>query len=76
MSAPKPHSTRLLCAPVVQRDGRWWLVSRTGTIPATDPAFTQALDRFSMAVAAADRAVAELQIRQEAMSAIEDGGRR
>nr|WP_202486494.1 hypothetical protein [Streptomyces sp. SID4985] len=52
------------CSPVVLRDGRWWLVGRTGSIPASDPAFIAVLDDFAQAMAAADRAVAGLRARQ------------
>jgi hypothetical protein len=76
MSAPTPRSRCLLRSPVVRRDGQWWLVSGAGAILATDPAFTSVLDRFSTAVAAADRAVVELRARQGGSPASDDGGQR
>ncbi|MFE0187576.1 hypothetical protein [Streptomyces sp. NPDC059008] len=53
-------SERLADAPVVRLADRWWLVSPSGTMLATDPAFTGELDRFATDMAAADRAVADL----------------
>ncbi|MGW4492341.1 hypothetical protein [Streptomyces sp. NPDC004376] len=64
MSAPTPRPERLSRSPVVLRDGRWWLVGRTGSIPVSDPAFIAVLDDFAQAMAAADRAVAHLRTRQ------------
>ncbi|WP_030413274.1 hypothetical protein [Streptomyces sp. NRRL S-1448] len=66
MSHPAPswaslsQSERLADAPVVRRAGRWWLVSPSGTLLASDPAFTGELDRFATDMAAANRAVADL----------------
>jgi hypothetical protein len=51
---------RLAGTPAVRRDGHWWLVSPTGSLPASDPTFTSELDRFAADLAAADRAVAQL----------------
>ncbi|WP_326657792.1 hypothetical protein [Streptomyces sp. NBC_00385] len=69
MSSPNPafppaRARRLMLSPVVRHDGRWWLVSRAGSMLATDPDFTSALNDFSTAVTAADQAVAELHTRQ------------
>ncbi|MFC9643519.1 hypothetical protein ACFTZF_33970 [Streptomyces mirabilis] len=49
---------RLADTPAVRRDGHWWLVSPTGSLPASDPAFTRELDRFAADLDAADCAVA------------------
>ncbi|MBT2491982.1 hypothetical protein J7E96_26335 [Streptomyces sp. ISL-96] len=76
MSAPTPRSARLAQSPVVRRDGRWWLVSDAGAIPVSDPAFTTVLDGFAQAVAAADRAVADLRARPSEPSASSTRGRR
>ncbi|MFF3689951.1 hypothetical protein [Streptomyces sp. NPDC002187] len=51
---------RLAGTPAVRRDGHWWLVSPTGSLPASDPAFTSELDRFADDLVVADRAVAQL----------------
>lgn len=51
---------RLAGTPAIRRDGHWWLVSPTGSLPASDPAFTSELDRFAADLAAADRVVAQL----------------
>ncbi|MEU9987881.1 hypothetical protein AB0E10_13980 [Streptomyces sp. NPDC048045] len=51
---------RLAGTPAVRRDGHWWLVSPTGSLPASDPAFTSELERFATDLAAADRAVEQL----------------
>ncbi|MFE5733544.1 hypothetical protein ACFQ7A_21895 [Streptomyces sp. NPDC056528] len=59
---------------MVLRDGQWWLVGRAGSIPASDPAFSAVLDDLAQAMAAADRAVAELRTRQGGPSG--SGGRR
>ncbi|WP_406133194.1 hypothetical protein [Streptomyces zaomyceticus] len=67
MSHPAPSSAsvrrseRLVGTPVVRRGTDWWLVSPSGSLLASDPAFTGELDRFSADLAAADRAVAELR---------------
>ncbi|MGW4290418.1 hypothetical protein ACWEIK_26190 [Streptomyces sp. NPDC004673] len=61
MSASAPRPEQLPRSPVVRRDGRWWLVGRVGSIPACDPTFTAVLDDFAQALAAADRAVADLR---------------
>ncbi|MFI1369888.1 hypothetical protein [Streptomyces griseochromogenes] len=76
MSAPTPRSGRLVRSPVVLRDGQWWLVSRAGSILATDPTFTSVLDGFAQAMAAADRAVADLRARQSEPYACDAGGQR
>lgn len=52
---------RLADTPAVCRDGHWWLVSPSGSLPAMDPAFASQLDRFAADLAAADRAVAQLR---------------
>ncbi|MBP3080756.1 hypothetical protein WP39_25560 [Streptomyces sp. 604F] len=76
MSAPTPQQGRLAHAPVVLRGGRWWLDGGAGSIPASDPAFTTALDDFALSMAAADRAVANLHIRQDETPSVDPGGRR
>lgn len=76
MSVPTPRPGRLVRSPVVLRDGKWWLVSGAGSILATDPTFTTVLDRFAEAVAAADRAVADLRARQSKPPASDAGGKR
>ncbi|ATW48218.1 hypothetical protein [Streptomyces peucetius] len=53
------RSERLAGTPVVRRGADWWLVSPSGSLLASDPAFTGELDRFAADLAAADRAVAE-----------------
>ncbi|MFB7556117.1 hypothetical protein [Streptomyces brevispora] len=74
MSAPTPQHGRLAHAPVALRGGRWWLDGGAGSIPASDPAFTAALDDFALSMAAADRAVANLLIRQDEASVVDPGG--
>ncbi|MFF6835754.1 hypothetical protein [Streptomyces sp. NPDC012438] len=76
MSAPTPPSARLAQSPAVLRDGRWWLVSNAGSVPVSDPAFATVLDSFAKAVAAADRAVADLHARPSEPSASSTRGRR
>lgn len=76
MSARTPRPGRLPRSPVVLRDGLWWLVGRTGSLPATDPTFTAVLDGFAQAMAAADRAVADLRTRQSETSTTDPEGRR
>ncbi|MGC4998481.1 hypothetical protein [Streptomyces sp. DT195] len=73
MSAPTPPPRRLPDAPVIQRDGWWWMFSRAGSIPVSDPAFTVVLDAFAQAMAAADRAVADLRTRQSKPCATGEG---
>ncbi|GFE25704.1 hypothetical protein [Streptomyces nigrescens] len=58
------HSERLADAPVVRRVGRWWLVSPSGTMLASD--LTGELDRFAADIAAANRAVADLHSARDA----------
>ncbi|MGK4579609.1 hypothetical protein [Kitasatospora sp. HPMI-4] len=48
-------------SPVVRRDGQWWLVTGSGAILATDPTFTDELDRFAAAMVAANQTVADLR---------------
>jgi hypothetical protein len=43
--------------PVLRRGGRWLLTAGSGTVPA-DRVLAVELDRFAVAMAAADRAVA------------------
>ncbi|MGY5034831.1 hypothetical protein ACWC9U_29080 [Streptomyces sp. 900116325] len=74
MSAPTPRPGRLERSPVVLRDGQWWLVSGAGSILATDPTFTNMLDGFAQAMAAADQAVADLCTRQSEPPAPDTGG--
>ncbi|MET9374914.1 hypothetical protein ACH4CE_11710 [Streptomyces gelaticus] len=67
MSHPAPswasirRSERLAGTPVVRRGADWWLVSPSGSLLASDPAFTGELDRFAADLAAADHAVAEIR---------------
>ncbi|MFG3363539.1 hypothetical protein ACGF0K_01000 [Streptomyces sp. NPDC048156] len=60
-------SERLAGTPAVRRDGRWWLITPTGTLPTSDPAFIGELDRFAADLAAADRAVAKLHTERTAV---------
>ncbi|MFD4025397.1 hypothetical protein ACFWRV_18045 [Streptomyces sp. NPDC058576] len=76
MSAPTPQQGRLAHAPVVLRGGRWWLDGGASSVPASDPAFTAVLDDFALSMAAADRAVANLLIRQDEAPCVDPGGRR
>ncbi|MFJ2444168.1 hypothetical protein ACIOWG_27820 [Streptomyces sp. NPDC087658] len=76
MSAPTPQQGWLAHAPVVLRGGRWWLDGGAGSIPASDPAFAAALDDFALSMAAADRAVANLHIRQDETPSVDPGGMR
>ncbi|MFG3350972.1 hypothetical protein [Streptomyces sp. NPDC048001] len=72
-----PRSARLAQSPVVLREGRWWLVSDdAGSVPVADPSFATVLDDFAEAVAAADRAVADLRARPSEPSASSTRGRR
>ncbi|MCN9240690.1 hypothetical protein NGF19_07750 [Streptomyces sp. RY43-2] len=72
MSHPAPswalvrRSERLADAPVVRRGTDWWLVSASGSVPASDPVFTDELDRFATDLAAADRVVAEIRAQSKA----------
>ena len=72
MSHPAPswalvrRSERLAGAPVVRRGADWWLVSASGSVLASDPVFTDGLDRFAADLAAADRAVAEIRAQSKA----------
>lgn len=76
MSAPTPPSARLAHSPVVLRKGRWWLVGDAGAVPIADLSFATVLDGFAEAVAAADRAVADLRARPSEPSASSTRGRR
>jgi hypothetical protein len=51
---------RLAGTPAVRRGGHWWLIAPTGSLLASDPAFTDELDQSAADLAAADRAVAEV----------------
>ncbi|WUN41814.1 hypothetical protein OHT20_31605 [Streptomyces caniferus] len=62
------RSERLADTPAVPRDGHWWLVSPTGTMLASDPAFAAELDGFAADMAAANRAVAQLHTEHTAAS--------
>lgn len=64
-SSPPARSERLAGSPVVRRGGQWWLVAGSGSVLATDPTFTGELDRFAAAMAAADRAIADLRSPQD-----------
>lgn len=76
MSAPTPRSARLAQSPAVLREGRWWLVGDAGAVPVVDLSFATVLDGFADAVAAADRAVADLRARPSEPSASSTRGRR
>ncbi|MFD8916032.1 hypothetical protein [Streptomyces sp. NPDC059575] len=76
MTAPTPRRGSLPDAPVLQRDGWWWMFSKAGSIPVRDPAFTAVLDNFAQAMAAADRAVAHLRTRQTEPPACDTEDRR
>lgn len=76
MSATTPHPRQLAHFPVVQRGSHWWLDGGAGSVPASDPTFTALLDDFALSMAAADRAVANLRIRQSEPTAAYPGGRR
>ncbi|RSN18715.1 hypothetical protein DMH25_00160 [Streptomyces sp. WAC 01325] len=73
MSHPVPNwasvrpSERLAGTPAVRRDGRWWLVTPAGAMPASDPGLTSELDRLAADMAAADRAVAKLHTERTAV---------
>lgn len=73
MSHPVPTwastrpSERLAGTPAIRRDGYWWLVTPTGTMPASDPDLTGELDRFAADLAAADHAVAKLRTERTAV---------
>ncbi|MEV1068561.1 hypothetical protein [Streptomyces sp. NPDC050263] len=58
---------RLAGTPAVRRDGHWWLVTPTGTVPASDPDFAGELDRFAADMAAADRVIAKLRTERTAV---------
>ncbi|GGX14573.1 hypothetical protein [Streptomyces noursei] len=75
-ASPPSQSERLADAPVVRRDGRWWLVSPSGTMLASDPAFTSELDRFATDMAAANRAVADLRGARDASDTPVHGAQR
>ncbi|MFC9498883.1 hypothetical protein [Streptomyces sp. NPDC056982] len=72
MSHPTPswasvrRSERLAGTPVVKRGAHWWLVSPSGFLLASDPMFTGELERFTTALAAAERAVAEIRAQNQA----------
>ncbi|MET8206218.1 hypothetical protein ABZT51_09255 [Streptomyces sp. NPDC005373] len=72
MSHPAPscasvrRSERLSGTPVVKRGAHWWLVSQSGSLLASDPAFTVELQRFATVLAAADRAVAGIRAQGRA----------
>ncbi|WP_328946403.1 hypothetical protein OG259_38040 [Streptomyces sp. NBC_00250] len=71
-----PRSVRLAQSPVVLREGRWWVVGEAGAVPVSDPSFATVLNGFAEAVAAADRAVADLRARPGEPSASSMRGRR
>ncbi|MFJ4184214.1 hypothetical protein [Kitasatospora sp. NPDC089509] len=73
--AARHRSVPLAGAPVVRRGGQWWLITGTGSILATDPVFTGELDRFAVAMAAADREVARLRDDQAAARKKQTGKR-
>ncbi|MEU1906581.1 hypothetical protein [Streptomyces hygroscopicus] len=53
-------SERLAGTPAARRGGHWWLVAPTGSLLATDAAFTSELDLLAADLAAANQAVAEV----------------
>ena len=63
-SSPLPRSERLARSPAVRRGDQWRLVTGSGSILATDPAFTGKLDRFATAMAGANQAIADLHAKQ------------
>jgi hypothetical protein len=63
-SSPLTGSELLVWSPVVRRGDQWWLVTGSGSIPATDPTFTGELDRFAAAMARANQAIADLRAKQ------------
>ena len=63
-------------SPVVRWDGRWRLVTTSGSVPVTDPLFAGVLDGFATAMAAADQAVAQLHTRQDEPAVSRVEGRR
>ncbi|WP_078942533.1 hypothetical protein [Streptomyces viridochromogenes] len=73
MSHPVPTwasvrpSERLAGTPAVRRDGRWWLVTPAGAMPASNAGLTSELDCFAADMAAADRAVAKLHHERTAV---------
>ncbi|MFH9267213.1 hypothetical protein ACH4KN_23620 [Streptomyces sp. NPDC017546] len=71
-----PRSGRLAGSPAVRRDGKWCLVVGSGSVTATDPAFTGELDRFAALMAAADQSVAVLRTAQGDPLASRSRGRR
>lgn len=77
-STPSPvaRSGRLAGSPAVRRDGKWYLVVGSGSVIATDPAFTGELDRFAALMAAADQSVAVLRTAQGDSPASRSRGRR
>ncbi|MBX9426434.1 hypothetical protein [Streptomyces lateritius] len=76
MSAPTPRSAWLAQSPAVLHEGRWWLVGDAGAVPVADLSVATVLDGFAEAVAAADRAVADLRARPSEPSASSTRGRR
>ncbi|MFJ9110170.1 hypothetical protein [Streptomyces sp. NPDC102283] len=71
-----PRSGRLAGSPAVRRDGKWCLVVGSGSVSATDPAFTGELDRFVALMAAADQSVAVLRTARGGPPASRCRGRR
>ncbi|MFE7334774.1 hypothetical protein [Streptomyces griseus] len=63
-ATPMAHAGRLAGSPAVRRDGKWYLVDGSGSVIATDPAFTGELDRFAALMAAADQSIAVLRTAQ------------
>lgn len=62
---PSTRSERLAQSPAVRRDGRWRLVTTSGSVGVTDPVFAGQLNRFATAMAAADQAVAGRLLQQD-----------
>ncbi|MFF4835236.1 hypothetical protein [Streptomyces sp. NPDC001315] len=74
--SPLVRSERLARSPLVRCGGHWWLVTGSGSIPATDPTFTGELDRFAAAMAAADQTIADLRSQQDDPSTPRPGRQR
>ncbi|MFJ6101881.1 hypothetical protein ACIQHY_12880 [Streptomyces sp. NPDC092359] len=76
MNASTGSSARPGKTPAVLRDGWWWLVGGSGSVPLSDPSFVAVLDGFAEALAAADRTVAALRPRPDGEPALRTGDRR
>ncbi|MFG2370518.1 hypothetical protein ACGFY9_03460 [Streptomyces sp. NPDC048504] len=63
--SPPPRSECLAQSPAVRRYGRWWLATGSGSVLAADPVLADELDRFAVAMAAADQAIADLRCQRD-----------